>query len=91
MNPQTQNKLAATAAATYTEITNLAEDLTLPQGEYPLAQIIETLDDRICPPLPVPARQNHPTRHARMGRVPPPIPHQLQAHLRLHQPRRRRR
>jgi hypothetical protein len=49
MNPQTQNKLAATATATYTEITNLAEDLTLPASEYPLAQIIETLDDRICP------------------------------------------
>jgi hypothetical protein len=49
MNPQTQNKLAATAAATYTEITNLAEDLALPQGEYPLAQIIETLDENICP------------------------------------------
>ena len=49
MNPQTQNKLAATAAAAYTEIANLAEDLTLPQDEYPLAQILETLDENICP------------------------------------------
>lgn len=49
MNPQTQNKLAAAATVAYTEITNLTEDLTLPQGEYPLAQIIETLDENICP------------------------------------------
>ena len=49
MTPTTLNKLAATASVTYTEITNLAEDLTLPQDEYPLAQIIETYDERICP------------------------------------------
>jgi hypothetical protein len=49
MNPQTQQKLEATATVTYTEIKNLAEDLTLPADEYPLAQIIETLDSHICP------------------------------------------
>ncbi len=49
VNSQTEQKIHATATVAYTEITNLAEDLTLPEGEYPLAQIIESLDDRICP------------------------------------------
>lgn len=44
-----EQSLQATAAITYTEITNLAQDLSLPEDEYPLAQILEVYDDDICP------------------------------------------
>lgn len=41
--------LTATAAVVYTELRNLAEDLTLPEEEYPLARILEIEDTRTCP------------------------------------------
>ncbi len=44
-----QNRLAMTAEVTMTDMTNLGEQITLPEDEYPLAQIVETLDSRICP------------------------------------------
>lgn len=44
-----QNMLRATATVTYHEIRNLAEDLTLPEDEFPLARILEIEDTRTCP------------------------------------------
>ncbi|MDW8029601.1 MAG: hypothetical protein RMK94_14550 [Armatimonadota bacterium] len=44
-----ENKLAMTAEVNLTTITNIAEDITLPVEDYPFAQIIETLDKRVCP------------------------------------------
>lgn len=44
-----QNKLTMTAEVTVTDMTNLGEELTLDPDEYPLAQIVETLDTRTCP------------------------------------------
>ena len=41
--------LRGAAFATLTQDYNLGRDAALPQDEFPLAQIIETLDDRVCP------------------------------------------
>lgn len=49
MNSEIERMLTGASSVAYTEISNLAEDLTLPMEEYPLAQIIETLDDEVCP------------------------------------------
>lgn len=40
--------LRGAASVAYTEVSNLAEDLSLPEDEYPLAQIVEVLDDELC-------------------------------------------
>lgn len=50
MLPDTiEQALRATASIAYTEVSNLAQDLALPEDEYPLAQILEVYDDDICP------------------------------------------
>ncbi len=46
---ETRLKLEATVAVEPIVIQNYIEDLTLPDDEYPLAQISEILDERTCP------------------------------------------
>lgn len=49
VNDEIKNKLKMTAEVALTTVTNIAEDVTLPVSDYPFAQIIETLDTRVCP------------------------------------------
>jgi hypothetical protein len=48
VTPELEQALRGAASVAYTEISNLAEDLSLPADEYPLAQIVEVLDDELC-------------------------------------------
>ncbi|BCW95084.1 MAG: hypothetical protein KatS3mg018_0566 [Fimbriimonadales bacterium] len=48
MTPDLEQALRGAASVAYTEVSNLAEDLSLPEDEYPLAQIVEVLDDELC-------------------------------------------
>lgn len=43
------NILKITAAVIVTEMINWSEDISLPEEDYPSAQIIEVLDDATCP------------------------------------------
>ena len=49
LNKSQTNKLRMTASISFNEFENWAEDEVVPKSEFPMAQIIETLDGRICP------------------------------------------